>query len=77
MKTLIAAVVEARRLGATTGVRHTAFEYPALAPSEERYLAAAHDCPAQLDGLRPVADSGAARWDAFCARSYRSRHNAD
>ena len=71
MKTQIAAVIQARELSRETGVIHRAYELAALAPCEERYVAA-------IEGVYPdltVVDDSA--WSRYCERTYLSRaiHN--
>jgi hypothetical protein len=76
MKTLIAALVAARRVTAESGIVHSAYEALDLAPCEERYCVA----PAGslvLPNLRAVDDSASScassSWNRYCERAFVAR----
>jgi hypothetical protein len=76
MKTLIAALIAARRVTAESGIVHSAYEALDLAPCEERYCVAPAGSLAS-SRLRAVDDSAssssASRWNRYCERVYAAR----
>jgi hypothetical protein len=74
MKTLIAALIAARRLTTESGIVHSAYEVLDLAPCEERYCAAVAGLNApHLRAVDDSATSSASRWDRYCERAYAAR----
>jgi hypothetical protein len=76
MKTLIAALVAARRVTAESGIVHSAYEALDLAPCEERYCVAPAGSLASphLRAVDDSASSSTSTWNRYCERTFVARH---